>query len=125
MSTEAAQIRTLDSGISGRVFLHNPFVVSRDGQSGVTTPFSASFRVYRVGSPRLLTRVTTDSPGRLRLSLSPGYYRLVPETMAGGRVLLPGDIVIGGSQSARPVTVRVRAHRFTPVVITYEQGMGF
>ncbi|HZO84166.1 MAG TPA: hypothetical protein VFC26_03080, partial [Verrucomicrobiae bacterium] len=87
--------------------------------------FHASFRVYSFRSGKLITSFTTYAPGRFRVSLPPGQYRVVPETMWRGRALQPGMIVIGHTQSARPFNVRVHPWGFTPVAVTYEESMGY
>jgi hypothetical protein len=112
------------------VLLHNPFVAVRltngtQWVGGSTTPFHASFRVYSSRSGKLITSFTTYAPGRFRVSLPPGHYRVVPETMWGGRALQPGMLVIGHTQSARPFNVRVLPWGFTPVAVTYEESMGY
>jgi hypothetical protein len=120
------------SGIKGRVWLHNSYVSVRLDPtnavllaSGTTTPFSASFRVYSTRTGRLVATVSTHLPGRFRVSVPPGNYRVVPETYQNGRVLSPGMLVIGHYQTAPSFRVRVRPGQFTPVTVTYEEMMGF
>lgn len=119
------QAGKLSSGISGQTFVHDSRVFSfPTGQPGINSPFYASLRVYAAGSGRLVTTITTDSAGRFQVSLRPGNYQVVPDTMAQGRVLGPGEIVIGSYETAAPVSIRVPPHRFAPLTITYERAMG-
>jgi hypothetical protein len=117
-------------GVKGRVLLYNPYVfvaTTNDGpwRSGSITPFSASFRVYAARSGRLVTSFSTHAPGRFRVSLPPGDYRVVPQTMFRGQVLPPRSIVLGHTQSARPFNIEVRPLRFTAVKVTYWESMGY
>jgi hypothetical protein len=118
------------SGIKGRVWLHNQYVISVRSTndvspaSGSTTPFSAWFRVYSTRTGRLAASTSTYVPGRLRISLRPGSYLVVPETMWNGQVLSPGVMVLGNYQSARSFLIKVRSGQFTPVTVTYEEIMG-
>ena len=124
-----AKASTPFSGISGQVFLYNPYVanLTNSPQIGATTPFYAFLRVYS-SNGRLVSTVTTDSGERLghfRVPLPPGNYLIVPDTMFGGQPLPPNQIVIGRYGSARPVLVRVPPRRFTEVTITYEELLGW
>lgn len=59
-----------------------------------------------------VARVTTDAAGRFSVSLAPGSYRLVPQSVAG---------LMGG---ARPVHFAVYAGRATPMLeVSYDTGI--
>jgi hypothetical protein len=127
----------LFSGITGQIKLHNRFVVRPEpayprfveqvtpGQSGATTPFRATVKVYSAGSGRLVKVFSSDSAGRFAVPLPSGRYRIVPQTMKDGRVVRPGEVFVGGFQQASPFNVRVSPHQFAQLKITYEQMMGF
>ena len=122
--TSGGRERELPSGISVQTYVHDPWVVNLfTGQVGGTFPFQASLRVYSVRSGRLVTTVMTDSAGHARISLHPGDYQVVPDTMHYGQVT-DADVIIGRFETASPMTVRVGGHRFVPLAITYEENMG-
>ncbi len=123
-ATSPGRERELPSGILVQTYVHDRWVVNPfTGQVGGTFPFQASLRVYSVRSGRLVTTVMTDLAGHARISLRPGDYELVPDTMQHGQVT-DADIIIGRFEAASPTIVRVRGHRFVPSTITYEENMG-
>ena len=119
-----AQARPKSSGISGQILLHNRLVASLRGQSEATGPFRASFQIYSATTSAFINSATTDSMGRFEVELPSGDYLVVPDTLAQGRVLQPGEMVIGPYEQAAPVQVRVRKHHFTRLTIIYEECMG-
>ena len=113
------------TGIEGQTFLHDSYVVNLfTRQVGVTGPFQASLRVYSVKSEQLVTTIRTDREGRFQVRLRPGVYRVAPDTMWQGHVLLPSAIVVGSYEAASAVTVQVTPHRVAALTITYERMMG-
>jgi hypothetical protein len=100
-----------DSGIRGRVFIGPQCPVVQEGVPCPDAPYEASIRVRRE-SGKLVKTVRSGKDGRFRVNLAPGRYVLEP--------LSPNE---GAPPYAGPVTVRVRAHVFTPVTITYDSGI--
>ena len=125
------------SGIAGQIKLHNRFATRGEpayprfveqgapDQSGVTTPFRATVKVYSASTGKLIKAFSSDSAGRFAVPLPPARYRIVPQTMKDGRVVRPGEIILGGYQEAAPFVVRVSPNRLQQLTITYEQQMGF
>jgi hypothetical protein len=121
-----ARDREPPSGISVQTFVHDPWVVNIvTGQVGGTFPFQASLPVYSVRSGRLVSTIMTDSEGCARVSLPPGDYEVVPDTMWQGQVLGPDEVVIGSYETADPIIVRVRGHGFVLLAVIYERAMGY
>jgi hypothetical protein len=100
-----------DSGIKGRVFIGPMCPVVQEGVPCPDAPFDASIRVRRA-SGKFVATVRSGRDGRFRINLAPGRYVLEPLSPNGG-----------APPSATPVTVRVRAHEFTRVRITYDSGI--
>ena len=72
----------------------------------------AALVIENAASGREVGRVTTDSDGRFSISLRPGAYRLVPQSVSG---------LMGGAQ---PVDFVVDAHAPTPTLaVTYDTGI--
>ncbi len=100
-----------DSGIQGRVFIGPLCPVVQEGVPCPDAPFEASIRVRRA-SGKVVTTVHSSKDGRFRVKLARGEYVLEP--------LSPNE---GAPPQAGAVPVRVRAHAFTRVTITYDSGI--
>jgi hypothetical protein len=100
-----------DSGIKGRVFIGPLCPVVQEGVPCPDAPYDASIRVRRA-SGNVVATVRSGKDGRFRINLGPGRYVLEPLSRGGG-----------APPSAAPVAVRVRAHAFTRVKITYDSGI--
>ena len=100
-----------DSGVKGRVFIGPLCPVVQEGVPCPDAPYEASIRVRRA-SGKVVKTVRSGEDGRFRVNLAPGRYMLVP--------LSPHE---GAPPYAGPLTVRVRAHGFTRVTISYDSGI--
>ena len=100
-----------DSGVKGRVFIGPLCPVVQEGVPCPDAPYEASIRVRRA-SGKVVKTVRSTEDGRFRVNLAPGRYMLVP--------LSPHE---GAPPYAEPLAVRVRAHGFTSVTISYDSGI--
>jgi len=100
-----------DSGIEGQIFIGPLCPVVQEGVPCPDEPYQASIRVRR-SSGEVIATLASGEGGRFRINLAPGSYVLEP--------LSPNE---GAPPYAGPVTVRVRAHAFTRVRITYDSGI--
>ena len=98
-----------DSGVRGRVLYGPTCPVQRVGQT-CTRPYRATIAVRREPGGRLVARVRSSSSGYFTLRLAAGRYRLVPRT---------------GNPYPRssPVSIVVRAHRYTNITIEFDSGI--
>jgi hypothetical protein len=100
-----------DSGVRGRVFIGPLCPVVQEGVPCPDAPFEASIRIRRESGKAVKT-VRSGKDGRFRVNLAPGRYVLEP--------LSPNE---GAPPYAAPAAVRVRAHAFTRVTISYDSGI--
>jgi hypothetical protein len=107
-SAPAASAR-IDSGVRGFVTMSGCPGPVRDGDTCTSRYPGATVRVVRVRDGVLVKVFHSRSDGRFRVHLRSGRYRLVPER--------------AGVAYARPVTVRVRAHRYRYVHIDFDRGL--
>ena len=107
----AAAKSPIDSGVRGRVFIGPLCPVVQEGVPCPDAPFDASIRIRR-GSGKAVMTVRSGKDGRFRVNLAPGRYVLEP--------LSPNE---GAPPYAAPAAVRVRAHAFTRVTISYDSGI--
>ena len=108
----AGEAAPADSGVSGRVLIGPMCPVEQVGVPCPDKPFQAYINVRREGSGKTAATVRSGKDGRFRVNLAPGRYVLVPNA--------PDP---GAPPQAAPVRVRVRAHGFTRVTITYDSGI--
>ncbi|HEV3127928.1 MAG TPA: carboxypeptidase-like regulatory domain-containing protein [Solirubrobacteraceae bacterium] len=111
----SASGRAIHSGIAGRVVAGPTCPVERvppDPQCA-PRPLAAPLRVRRAdgsGSGRV---VHSSADGRFRVPLVPGRYTIVPLAPNGSPFPRP----------PRPITLTVRAGRYSRVTITYDTGI--
>ncbi len=98
-----------DSGLSGRVLIGPACPIAGAGQK-CFRPYKATIAIRAAGSGRLIAKVRSSANGRFRVTLAPGTYRLMPQT---GRPY----------PRASAQTATVRSHRYTSVVIYYNEGL--
>jgi hypothetical protein len=101
-----------DSGIVGRVLIGPTCPVVQVGQDCADRPFRAAIRIHKAGQSNVVAVAHSGKEGRFRVALAPGRYVLVPVQPNGG-----------APPRAGPVAVRVRAHAWTKVKITYDSGI--
>src|SRR5215203_124455 len=101
------------SGIQGQAFHYvsygNPYFVAPGFWIGIPSfqlPVATSFTVLSAHNGRELARVATDSNGFYSVSLPPGKYVLVPDTL----VL---NAIFNCTVSTDPIEVQVKAKEFT------------
>ncbi len=98
-----------DSGIEGQALAGPVCPVERSDRPCPDRPYQAQVTVLDSQGSEV-TRFQTDAEGRFRVPLSPGTYRLRPES--------PGIRPRAGEQ-----TVTVRTGQFTAVTIHYDTGI--
>lgn len=102
------------TGIRGQTLIYQPgFAVEVSpgewiGDGGFSFGWPASFRVFRAHSCREIAHVTSGSDGSFEVSLPPGRYVVVPDT-------LPWY-----APTTSPFEVTVRPRRFSDVFIYYQ-----
>jgi hypothetical protein len=106
-----------DTGIEGQATLYISYGTPIEVEPGiwlgvgdVQLPVATSFSVLAAHSGHLVGRFTTDVNGVFAVSLTPGKYVVVPDTLT-----LP----FGGSVSFGPFEVTVKAKKFTPANFWY------
>jgi hypothetical protein len=98
-----------DSGLSGRVLIGPACPIAGAGQT-CFRPYKATIVIRAAGSGRLVAKVRSSAAGRFRIALAPGKYRLIPQM---GRPY----------PRASAQTAAVHSHRYTSVVIYYNEGL--
>jgi hypothetical protein len=101
-----------DSGVKGRVLIGPMCPVVQEGVPCPDAPFEATIKVRKVSSGKVVAKVRSGRDGRFRVNLGAGRYLLEPVSPNGGAPPYAG-----------PIEVRVRAHQFTRVTITYDSGI--
>jgi hypothetical protein len=89
LATAAQSLRAAppQTGIRGQTFFYQPgFWVEISpgiwlGDGGFSFPWSASFAVLSAHSGREVTHVSSDANGEFEVSLPPGKYVVVPNTL--------------------------------------------
>ena len=99
----------LDSGLNGRVLIGPACPIAGVGQK-CFRPYKATIAIHAARSGRLVAKVRSSANGRFRITLVPGTYRLIPQT---GQPY----------PRASAQTATVRRHRYTSVVIYYNEGL--
>jgi len=102
------------TGIRGQVLYSYPgFAVEVEpgvwiGDGGFTMPIPGSFTILAAHSNRKVGHFATDADGAFEVSLPPGEYLLLPDTLFG---LAP---------TPASIQVRVNVKRFTEVDVYYQ-----
>ena len=94
-----------DSGIRGQAVIAP--VCPVEPCDLIVPPYRGPFEVRRDGA--VVETVNTGEDGSFRVALAPGRYILSSEAE--------------GLQFLTPVTVTVRAHEFTEVMLTFDSGI--
>jgi hypothetical protein len=106
---DGSQSNHPNSGLSGRVLIGPACPVAGAGQT-CFQPYKATIAIRAAVTGRLVATVRSSANGRFRFALVPGKYRLIPQT-------------------ARPYprasaqTATVHSHRYTSVVIYYNERL--
>jgi hypothetical protein len=93
------------TGFQGQAFLYLT-------STQVQLPMATCFNVLSARTHRVITRVVTDQNGMYELSINPGTYLIVPETMMINAAL-------NCTVDTDPFQVTVKARQFTPANIFY------
>jgi len=108
-----------DTGIQGQAMLYisygTPVEVAPGvwvGVGDVQLPLATSFSILSAHSGREAVRFSTDANGAFTVSLPPGKYGVVPDTL-----IMP----FGCSVPSSSFEVTVRAKHFTPAILLYYQ----
>jgi hypothetical protein len=109
-----------DTGIQGQAVLYISYGTPVEVEPGVWLsvgdvmfPVSTSFGVLSAHSGHAVGRFSTDAGGAFTVSLPPGKYVVVPDTLT---------FPFGCSVPTASFEVTVRAKQFTPAVIFYYQN---
>jgi hypothetical protein len=109
------------SGVAGEAFINSCPVIGPF--ECPLTPYETTISVYSERG-RLIKEVETDENGLFAVKLNPGVYTLVP---AGPPPLPPPAPGFPPVEliypRAEPVTVEVKARRFTEITIIYDSGV--
>ncbi len=107
----ASAAAPIDSGIRGRVTVGPMCPVVQEGVPCPDRPLAATIRIRKPGG-KVVATVRSGAEGRFRVRLAAGRY-----------VLEPVSPNAGAPPYAPPVAVRVRAHAFSRISITYDSGI--
>lgn len=112
-----------DTGIQGRAALYISHGIGTEVEPGiwvspgdVMLPVATSFTVLSARSGHKVGRFSTDSDGTFTVSLRPGRYVVVPDTLTIGAFPFAHSVSTGSFE------VTVRAKKFTYALILYYQA---
>jgi hypothetical protein len=111
------------TGIQGQAFLITSYGMPIEVEPGiwigigaVQLPVATTFTVLSSNTGREVTRITTDANGSFGVSLHPGAYLLVPDTLRFN------GFPFGCSVSTAPIQIAVEPKQFTVANVFYFQN---